>query len=102
MAITLDAGLAEALAATALGHVTREYPNKLDHVLNDAREIKSPRDLHPVFFGSFDWHSCVHAHWLLVRISKRFPDLPIVGDIRLILDRHWTETAMAAECAYLQ
>ena len=102
MSLTLDAGLAEALAATALGHINREYPNKLDHVLNDAGEIKSPRALHPVFFGSFDWHSSVHAHWLLVRISKRFPQLPIVDDIRMAIDRHWTEEAMAGECAYLQ
>jgi hypothetical protein len=102
MSIALDSGLADTLAGTALGHVTREYPNKLDHVLNDAGEVKTPRDLHPIFFGSFDWHSCVHGYWLLVRVSKRFPALPIVGDIRTIIDRHFTEPAVAGECSYLQ
>ncbi len=102
MSISLDSGLADALAATALSHVTREYPNKLDHVLNDAGDVKSPLQLHPIFFGSFDWHSCVHGYWLLVRVAKRFPELPITGDIRMIIDRHFTESAVAGECSYLQ
>ena len=46
----------------ALGHVTREYPHKLDHVLDGPTRTRSaPRALHPIFFGSFDWHSCVHG-----------------------------------------
>jgi hypothetical protein len=31
--------------------------------------------LHPVFFGSFDWHSCVHGHWLLARLVSTLPGL---------------------------
>ena len=27
----------------------------------------------PVFYGSFDWHSCVHSYWLLARLLRRFP-----------------------------
>ena len=50
----LDAGMASRLAAIALGHVGREYPNKLDHVLTGRKDVKSPRALHPVFYGSFD------------------------------------------------
>ena len=46
--------LASRFAATALGHVTREYPNKLDHVLSGPADARGPRDLHPVFYGSFD------------------------------------------------
>lgn len=49
-----------------LAHIDREFPNKLDHVMNDATEIRSPRDLHPIFYGSFDWHSCVHGQVTLI------------------------------------
>ena len=58
---------AERFAAIALGHVTREYPHKLDQVLEGPEDLLGPRALHPIFFGSFDWHSCVHGYWLLLR-----------------------------------
>ena len=53
----------------------REYPNKLDHVLNDADDVRSPRELHPIFYGSFDWHSNVHGYWLLATLRRRVPTL---------------------------
>ena len=102
MSIALDSGLADTFARIALGHLTREYPNKLDHVLNDAGDVHAPRELHPIFYGSFDWHSCVHGYWLLVRVARRFPELPVVDEIRMTIDRHFTEAAVAGEIAYLQ
>ena len=72
----LDAALASRFASVALGHVTREYPNKLDHVLTGPEDVRGPRELHPVFFGSFDWHSCVHGWWTLFTLLRRFPDMP--------------------------
>jgi len=57
----LDQEMAERFAAIALGHVTREYPHKLDHVLLGDADALPPRVLHQIFFGSFDWHSCVHG-----------------------------------------
>src|SRR6185503_15738890 len=56
---------ASRLVGIAQSHVTREYPNKLDHVLSGPEDLRGPRALHPVFYGSFDWHSCVHSYWLL-------------------------------------
>eukprot|EP00826_Nyctotherus_ovalis_P050472 TRINITY_DN6185_c0_g2_i3.p1 TRINITY_DN6185_c0_g2~~TRINITY_DN6185_c0_g2_i3.p1 ORF type:complete len:261 (+),score=66.73 TRINITY_DN6185_c0_g2_i3:171-953(+) len=38
-------------------------------------------DKHPVFFGCCDWHSSVHSHWTLVRISRLNPSLPLVKEI---------------------
>jgi hypothetical protein len=89
------------LAAIALGHVTREYPNKLDHVLTGPQDLKSPHELHPIFFGSFDWHSCVHGHWLLARLHRRFPQLPQAGPIRALLDAQLTDEKVAGELRYL-
>ena len=60
--------LAAKFASVALGHVTREWPNKMDHVLTGPQDVKGPRELHPIFYGSFDWHSAVHSPWLLARL----------------------------------
>jgi hypothetical protein len=100
--LTLAADLAERFARIALGHVGREYPHKLDHVLSAETDVRSPRALHPIFFGSFDWHSCVHTHWLLARLVRRFPALAAAGQIRALFDAQFTPAKVAAECAYLQ
>jgi len=54
----LTAEMASLFSGIVLSNVTREYPNKMDHVMIDAADIKGPRALHPLFYGSFDWHSC--------------------------------------------
>ena len=63
-------------AAIALGHVSREYPNKPEHTLAGPEDARTPSSLHPVFYGSYDWHSCVHGYWLLARVLRRFPATP--------------------------
>jgi Protein of unknown function (DUF2891) len=93
--------LADRLAGIALGHVTREYPNKLDHVLTGPGDSRGPRDLHPVFYGSFDWHSCVHAYWMLAWLYRRFPSIPNAPAIRGLFDAHLVADRIAGECAYL-
>lgn len=93
--------LAEAFSRLALGHVAREYPNKLDHVLAGPDDARTPWALHPVFYGSFDWHSCVHAWWMLAHLLRRFPNLPSASAIRAHFDSHLTQEAVAVECAYL-
>jgi len=70
----LDAALASKMVSIALSHVTKEYPHKLDHVLLVDEDARTPRDLHPVFFGSFDWHSCVHGWWSLLTLHRLYPD----------------------------
>ncbi|HET9012347.1 MAG TPA: DUF2891 family protein, partial [Gemmatimonadaceae bacterium] len=93
--------LASRFARLALAHVTREYPNKLDHVLNDAGDLQSPRALHPVFFGSFDWHSCVHGYWLLARLRRAVSALPEQDAVRELFDMQLTDERVAGEVAYL-
>jgi hypothetical protein len=98
-ALTIE--LASRFAGLALGHVTREYPNKLDHVIGGPQDVVSPRALHPIFHGSFDWHSCVHGYWLLASLYRRFPDLPECDGIRAIFDGHLIPEKVAGELAYL-
>jgi hypothetical protein len=99
MALTPE--LASSFARTALANVVREYPAKLDHVLRDAADVRSPRALHPAFYGSFDWHSCVHMHWSLARVRRLFPALAERPAIDATFDAHLTAANIAAECAYL-
>jgi len=97
----LDAARASAFARVALANVVREYPNKLDHVLNGPADVASPRALHPAFYGSFDWHSCVHMHWLLARVGRLFPAIPEAFAIAATFDAHLAPAAIAGELAYL-
>lgn len=98
----LTADLATRLAGVALGHVGREYPNHLTLGLAGPRDLGTPRELHPLFYGSFDWHSCVHAYWVLARLLRLFPDMPLASEIRALFDRQITAHNVAAECAYFE
>ena len=55
-------------AELALAGIDREYPNKPSNVMVDRESVLSPKEMHPVFYGSFDWHSSVHGHWMLIRL----------------------------------
>jgi len=99
--MNIDIETASHFARVALGHVAREYPNKLDHVFRSAGDLESPRTLHPIFYGSFDWHSCVHGYWLLTHLYGRFGALPEASRIRELVDAHFTTENVAVEVAYL-
>jgi hypothetical protein len=99
--LQLTSDLAADFVAIALGHVRREYPNKLDHVLAGAEDARTPSALHPIFYGSLDWHSCVHGYWMLARLLRRFPDQPRSRDIVDLFDEQFVAEKVAAECAYL-
>jgi hypothetical protein len=88
-------------AEVALGHLTREYPHKLDHVMDGPEDVAGPRELHPIFFGSFDWHSCVHGWWLVLRLRRLFPDLPVAERIEVQADEMLAPDKVAGELGYL-
>src|SRR5438045_2952337 len=97
----LDQQLASRMAGIALGHVAKEYPHKLDHVLNDDGDALTPRVLHPIFFGSFDWHSCVHGWWTLLTVRRLFPHIAEAKAIAELADSSFTPEKVGAELAYL-
>lgn len=98
----LTAALASHFARVALGHLTREYPNRITHSLAGPQDVRSPRELHPIFYGSYDWHSCVHGYWLVTHLIERFPDLPEAARIASVVDEHFTAANAAGEAAYLR
>jgi hypothetical protein len=89
-------------AALALKCVSREFPNKPEHVINDAADVKNPKLLHPAFYGCYDWHSSVHGHWMLVRLLRTFPGLPEAAQIRRALNANLAAESVLAEAAYFK
>lgn len=97
----LGAGLASHMARIALGHVRQEYPHKLDHVLLGDEDTLPPRELHPIFYGSFDWHSCVHGWWTLLTLRRLFPEIEEAPRIAEFANDSFTREKIGAELAYL-
>jgi hypothetical protein len=98
--LELTAKQASAFARLALKGITKEYPNKPDHVLGSAGDVKGPRALHPAFYGCYDWHSSVHGHWMLIRLLRRFPEMKEGGEIRGVLRGHLQAENLQAEAIY--
>ena len=97
----LDLATASRFAETALGHVTREYPHKADHVMDSEADVYTPRNVHPIFFGSFDWHSCVHGHWVLARVLRMHPAVPQAGAVQSLFRSQFQAGKVQVERDYL-
>jgi DUF2891 family protein len=97
-----DQTQAARFAKLALDCLHQEYPNKIAHSLNSAADVKPPHELTPAFYGCFDWHSCVHGHWLLVRLIRLFPQAPFAADARRAVAQSLTSANIAQEVKYLQ
>lgn len=101
LAETLPTETATRLADLALECVHKEYPNKIAHVMDSDVDAQAPRTLTPAFFGCYDWHSAVHGHWLLARLTRLDPDAPFALRAREALARSLTAENLATEAAYL-
>lgn len=99
-AAVVDADLAARFVHVALANVGAEYPFHLTHFVHGDADLAPPRLLHPVFFGSYDWHSSCHMHWTLARCLRRFPGAPFAAAVRAHFDARLTPAAIAGECAY--
>ena len=101
-AAQLTSRQASTFASLALAGVTREFPHKPDHVLNSAADARTPKELHPAFYGCYDWHSSVHSHWMLVRLLRSFPTLPEAAAMRAHLSSHLSAANLKEELSYVQ
>lgn len=91
---------ANRLAQLPIHCAESEYPYKLGQTLGSADDLKTPKELHPAFYGCFDWHSAVHGHWSMVSLLKRFPDIDSATQLRSILKQHITKDNIHKEVAY--
>jgi hypothetical protein len=96
-----DEAAASRFADLALACVHKEYPNKIAHVLQSDADVKPPRELTPAFYGCFDWHSAVHGHWLLARLTRTYPGAPFAVAARAALAESLTSERIAGEVRYL-
>ena len=98
----LDPAAAQRFATLALTCVHKEYPNKIAHVLSGDADVQPPRSLTPAFYGCYDWHSAVHAHWLLARIARRFPGSETANAARAALAMSLTPENIGPEVDYMR
>lgn len=94
---TLTDELVAMFARLALKGIPQEFPNKPSNVMQTASDVLSPQQMHPVFFGCFDWHSSVHGHWMLIRLLKLFPASSVAAEIRSVLNQQFNPDKLQSE-----
>jgi hypothetical protein len=99
---SIDREQANHFAVLALSGLHREYPNKIGHVLSSDADALPPRQLTPAFYGCFDWHSAVHGHWMLARLTRLCPGAPFEPDTLRALDASFTDAKIEGELRYLR
>ena len=98
----LDITRAEKIFSLPAHCIRTEFPNKMGQVLGSPDDLKRPKELRPIFYGCFDWHSSVHGYWSLVKLMKDFPRLDADGEIRALLNQTLTPENVQAEKAFFE
>ena len=96
----LNLNQAQRLINLPMNCVDLEYPNKLGQTLGSQEDLKSPKELHPAFYGCFDWHSSVHGHWSMISLLKQFPRLENNTEIKKKLLEHISKENILKEVNY--
>ena len=94
--------LATRFARVALANIEREYPRHILHFTTGPGPLPAQREAHPAFYGSYDWHSAVHMHWLLMRVLRLYPVARVAPLISDALDKHLTAETLGQELAYFR
>lgn len=100
--VVLSLEQAEKLVKMPMACLEQEFPNKLGQTLASEKDLKSPKELHPAFYGCFDWHSSVHAHWSLVSLLKQFPNLAKAEEIKELLKANLSKENIQQEVRYFK
>ncbi|MDG1397450.1 MAG: DUF2891 domain-containing protein [Polaribacter sp.] len=98
--IQLNSDQAQSLIGLPMHCIDAEFPNKLGQTIGGKEDLQSPRELHPSFYGCFDWHSSVHGHWALVSLLKQFPKLENVNEVKKKLLEHISRENISKEVEY--
>lgn len=80
-----------------MASIEREYPWHASVHLQRDEDLRPPRELWPSFHGAYDWHSCVHGHWCLVRLMKCYPAASFSGPALAIVGRNLAPDRLAGE-----
>ena len=93
--------LISSFSTLALKNIATEYPSKISHSLSSKADLKEPHELYPIFYGSYDWHSSVHNHWLLVKSLRSYSSYVDSNKIIQVLDSQFTKQKAQGELEYL-
>lgn len=97
---TALAAVAQTYAEAICSAVQQEYPNSLRHNMSGPDDRPLPQQIHPAFYGCFDWHSAVEMHWALVKMLRLTPESFDTAAVVAVLDRHLAAEKLAVESAY--
>ncbi len=100
--VDLNLEQASGLASMPLKCINQEFPNKLGQTLKDENDLGTPQELHPAFYGCFDWHSALHGHWTLVKLLKMFPEMENSEAIISKLETNISKENILKELDYFQ
>jgi hypothetical protein len=112
MELDLFPAAAEHCSGVVLDNLSRAYPYSAHHTQRSGDDRRTPPELHPAFYTSFDWHSCVHMHWLGVSVLNfaitaaendggRGLDAAAAGQLRAALGENLTVEKLTVEAKYL-
>jgi len=90
------------LASLPIHCVVTQYPYRLGQTLSSKDDLKEPKQMHPAFFGCFDWHSAVHGHWSMVSLLKNYPKIKSAKQLRSLLKTHITKGNIKKEVMYFK
>ena len=96
------AQVASTYADSILHSIQQEYPNQMQHMMTGPDDRPRPREVHPAFYGCFDWHSSVELHWVLIRLLRLVPNSFDTTETLKVLNVHLTSENLAQETAYLR
>lgn len=93
---------AERLASMPLKCMNQEFPNKLNQSLHSAEDLGTPKELHPAFYGCFDWHSALHGHWMLIKLVKLYPEMSLTDEIIQRVENNISKENILKELEYFK
>lgn len=82
--------------------IVTDYPYKPGETLESNADLVEPKDVHPIFYGCFDWHSAVHGYWSMVTLLQQFPDMERAQEVKAILEMKITRENVAVEMAFFE
>lgn len=94
---TLDLEQARKIFELPVHCIEVEFPNKPGAVLGDTTDLKRPKEIRPIFYGCYDWHSAVHGYWSVIKLLKDYPQLDESGEVRKTLKRNITPGNVSVE-----
>jgi hypothetical protein len=92
---------ADDFAAVVLDNLSRRYPYDAHHETRGDGDRALPIELHPAFHTSYDWHSCVHMHWLGARLLAFGVEHEFAARLETLISANLSAENLRDEAEYL-